>query len=273
MSLELVERCGSLQVAVMEIDSIQSTHEQVEPAFPTKLRGEGSAQRTSGPAADQTHIEDKLDEQGIEIDVLSMEIDQHKQAIGEYIKLLEDRDSTIGTQSFVITSLHDSVYRLTGEVTQLSGTIRTQNFIITSLHHSIHSLTDEVAHLSGMIEQTRDQKSNVATTDWTKQDESAKKRRLGVKQWNSGSSPINSLLAPTIFDSAGMIFQAIMTGLKDQQRNMSSDELASKVSQFFSGPENDVRGNGRVSPLALGLLTLALVWWISLAQMARRVIL
>ncbi|PCD21474.1 hypothetical protein AU210_016436 [Fusarium oxysporum f. sp. radicis-cucumerinum] len=94
-----------------------------------------------------------------------------------------------------------------------------------------------------------------------------------ARQWNSGSSSINSLLASTIFDSAGAILQSMMTGLKDQQRNISSDELASKISEFFSGPGNDVHGSGKVSPLALGLLTLALVWWISLAQMARRVIL
>ncbi|KAG7402684.1 hypothetical protein Forpe1208_v017014 [Fusarium oxysporum f. sp. rapae] len=181
----------------MEVDSVQPTHEQVVPIIPTKLWGQGSAQSLSSvtagkeeavstpvpisiPAVDRAHIEAKLDEQDIEIDVLSMVIDQHKQTIGEYIKLLEDRDSTIRTQSFVITSLHDSVYRLTDEVTHLSGTIRTQNFTITSLHHSIHRLTDEVTHLSGMIEQTRDQQVNVAIRDWNMQDETAKKRKLST---------------------------------------------------------------------------------------------
>uniref|UniRef100_A0A0D2Y864 Transmembrane protein n=1 Tax=Fusarium oxysporum (strain Fo5176) TaxID=660025 RepID=A0A0D2Y864_FUSOF len=151
----------------MEVDSVQPTHEQVVPIIPTKLWGEGSAQSLSSvtagkaeavstlvpisiPPADRAHIEAKLDEQDIEIDILSMEIDQHKQTIGEYIKLLEERDNIAG-------------YR------------------------------------------ARRLKQKIA-------------RRLKQPMLQDGDIQHCAIL------------QSMMTGLKDQQRNISSDELASKIS-------------------------------------------
>lgn len=81
-------------------------------------------------------VEEKLNEQEIRIDILELELDQHKETISEKIGQLNERDSTIKTQCFHIVSLHENVQRLTDEISRL-------NNIIYDLRYQLCRFLDE----------------------------------------------------------------------------------------------------------------------------------
>lgn len=81
-------------------------------------------------------LEGKLDEQEIRIDILELELDQHKEAMSEKISQLNERDSTIKTQCFHIVSLHHNVCQLTEEISKL-------NNVICDLRNQLWRFTNE----------------------------------------------------------------------------------------------------------------------------------
>ncbi|KAJ3454301.1 hypothetical protein MRS44_018195 [Fusarium solani] len=68
-----------------------------------------------------SQIERKFDEQEIQIDILELELDQHKELLREKIHQLNERDATIKTQCFLIVALHHDVRRLTEEKGRLDA--------------------------------------------------------------------------------------------------------------------------------------------------------
>ncbi|KAF4972948.1 hypothetical protein FSARC_617 [Fusarium sarcochroum] len=86
------------------------------------------------------------------------------------------------------------------------------------------------------------------------------------------SSP-QAMLTSVILDLGSATFQAILTGLDERQEMEPGREISSYLKELIDLPIKDRPPGGPFKPVAICLLGLMLVWWISLAHMARRAVL
>ncbi|EEU38597.1 uncharacterized protein NECHADRAFT_88474 [Fusarium vanettenii 77-13-4] len=92
--------------------------ESSEAPFP-QTAGQPKSRQRDLSIDSSSQVERKLDEQEIQIDILELELDQHKELLREKIHQLNERDATIKTQCFHIVALHHDVHRLTEEKERL----------------------------------------------------------------------------------------------------------------------------------------------------------
>ncbi|KAF5653914.1 hypothetical protein FHETE_11355 [Fusarium heterosporum] len=94
-----------------------------------------------------------------------------------------------------------------------------------------------------------------------------------VNQSGSAEMPSNTFLVSAIVDYGGTIIQAILRTMRDEESYDTKQILSTELKELLRSSQNEQGASSPLPYLTLGLIAVFLAWWISLAQLVRRILL